>query len=446
MGLFDLLPIEIQRQIIEQIVTFKNLLALKLVSKRFKKLVEQIHDPNEPEGKHLKWSLSHGYHQEVARLLRDERILKGFNENKYLDYMVRFSDVKTIKTLLDDARIDPNIGAPFESPLLVACNLNRTDLVEMLLNHARVDIHFDNDQIFYRACYQGKLGLIQSLFGKTNFSPDIIYHGIKEACIGNRPQILKFLFAKYDPSPEDIIELLDVLSRFVMVKDIMMLLLDHESTQSSNREQRSQIYSKALYTCTVWGFTDIAKRLLDERDVVFDRNSICFPAIIQKKNPETLRLCLQYPNSTFSPDYNYSDLIHFDDVELVLLALKRGNVNIYSLFNRAFSFQKKEMIATILKEYRLCSRDQYPVLYLACIFNNVEVVGYLLENYTISLSHNEFHLFEIVCRMESYGLAQLLLKHKVFDLGCFENFWTDTVPYLIENGKREIVDLIKNNL
>lgn len=80
MNLFETIPIEIQKEILGLCVTVKNLLSLKLVCKRFKKLVEEVYDPNIPEGKHFKWNAKHKNTKEVSRLLKYNRILRGIDK------------------------------------------------------------------------------------------------------------------------------------------------------------------------------------------------------------------------------------------------------------------------------------------------------------------------------------------------------------------------------
>ena len=177
-SLFYKIPIEIQREIIGLVViTPKNLVSLKLVSKKFKRLVEQVYDHNEPNGIHFWYNIFHENHQEVARLLQDKCILNAFNQYNYFSDICSFGDLSTVKSLIDDPRIDPNAGD--DTPILRAYRYGKMDIFEFLLNHPKVDIQSNIVDIFKTACVMG-LGLVESLFlnNKVSISPDLVYQGI----------------------------------------------------------------------------------------------------------------------------------------------------------------------------------------------------------------------------------------------------------------------------
>ena len=187
MSPFYVVPIEIQKKIIELLVTKENLLSLKLVSKKFKRLVEQVYDHNQPSGKHFWWNTTNGNHKEVARLLQDEQIMQVFNQYNYFENVC---DLELVRSLMDDPRVDPSIGR--DPPILYEYGYGKMGVFEYLWNHPRVDLQVDD--IFTIGSVAGMLGLVQLLLSskRVTISRELIYKGIKGACREVKHLLLHF--------------------------------------------------------------------------------------------------------------------------------------------------------------------------------------------------------------------------------------------------------------
>ena len=309
MDLFTLLPLEIQKEIIEQAVTSKNLLALKLVSKRFKKLVEQIHDPNEPEGKHLKWNVWHGHQSEVARLLSDERILSGFNEYKYFHILCASSDIETIKFILGDPRVDPNIGT--DPPIVMAYYYNSMDVVKTLLSHPRVDLQHNNSMIFRMSCYQGYSDLVKLLLSRASIPFDSICEGIKSACRGGNFKIFKLLFSPNYSFSFDLIQsfMNEIRWSTCANEEILAMLIAGQFDAG----ERVSLYKKAFHYALEHGFLDTMKRLVKEKDIFFEVDYIQDFGWPRQKKIDIFKLLLHSFNTIIN-DHYYKGLIHLDDM------------------------------------------------------------------------------------------------------------------------------------
>ena len=425
-SLFYEIPNEIQQKIIALIVTQENLISLKLVSKKFKRLVEQVYNHNEPNGIHFWWNISNGNREEVARLLQDKYIL---NEYNYFSDICFFGDLPTVEFLINDPRVDPNTGQ--DHPILEAYVSNRMDIFGFLLGHPKVNLQ--DDRILKRACDMGITDAIKLLLssGRMTPSPLVMMQEILHTCASGKPQVLKVLLTHSQSTFVDIHRFIFEITRSGYAsEDSLNILIDQECISLCDWQQMTRIYEMALYCSIAYGFMQTVKRLTSKPGVMFGEDSICSFESIQRKDVNIQKHLVQH-EYVFMSGRHYGKLVHFDDMELIRMAIERNRGSIPFMVNEALYCQKGGIVMDILKGVDLSYTHQKIVTSLACKYNQVEIVQFLLSKYKISYSSDSFTIFEYACHQENYRLVQLLLENRVFEEKCFAAFMRDTAPFLL---------------
>ena len=431
------MPIELQEYIFGFTVSVESILILKLVSKRFKLLVEKVFDPNYPNGRPFLWNCRKGNWKEVDRLLRDERIILQVNRYHYLVRICKYGEVS---------------------------------LLEYLLNHPRINSLKDNSKCLMAVVKMGHMEKIKLLVDRIEIDPDIRFKIMSKACKYNKPQVLKLFL---DTSTTTItlahnIRLIKQCSH-IPNEDILLLLISHRCLSLFSQASKKRIYERALeYACS-FGFIKIVETILGRNDVdtleigipilsALYRDNACqvvkvllqftngsirgcaFSSICYiLKDPELVKLFSQFQNMQISHKSFAEMICRVGDLELVSQCLHRGEKG--EFLKAACSMGKIQIVAFLLKYEDLSTKDMYMSLFLACKEKNIEIVRLLLNDTRVDPTKNGQEILYSACSSQNIELLSLLLSHPKTNLVSLKK---DLLPYLVENGKEEVIKLLLN--
>lgn len=386
---FHYLPIEIWHRIIEFGVNTKNILCLKLVSKRFKSLVEKAHDPNEYKGRHFKWNIQCGHMKEITRLLQDERILVGMNVCRYFYYICAFGDLQMVKSVIDDPRVNPNFGR--NPPIVVAYLYGKMNIVDFLFDHEKVDLQSDQIRIFSHRVECLNLLERVALSPRVNLNDRCFRQIYRTTIERGRISFLKKLLEKY--ASRYSAEMIDDAVYYVLCNEqVLNLLLDSPIVDSASLGMRTGIYRKGLKVCMGQGFLETAEKILVKGIQLGTMN---FYGGSKKFDKRILELVLKSPNVTLE---NYFHRVPLDDEELVKVILKNcSTLDLRcKLFQEALVQRKGDIVKHLVKSGYLNLSN----LSFGKMFGeepSPEAIKFALDDLGITLS-------KIQCR-EAFSLA-----------------------------------------
>lgn len=346
MDWFECLPKEIWSRIMEFTATSsKTLLSLKLVCKKFKVLVEKVYDHNEPSGKHFRWNIECGHKQEVARLLQDERILIGMNRFQYFYYLCAFGELRMVKSVIDDHRIDPNIGP--KHPILAAYLYAQKDIMDFLINHLKVNLQSNLNRIYGSTILtSGYADLMEriSLDERVNLDEDHIYFPACIAIESNRPLWLARLFGKYAHIYTDQIILGLITGASQCSQQVLDLLLNHTLVESAEMPMKRKIYKVCITRGVELGCLSLVEKVLAKGIALGEVNLQHVDGTI---DPKILSLlCSQSSNLTL---INYCHLlVLFDDEEVIRVGLNCSDHAFHMKLFREAILKRRGKVATLV--------------------------------------------------------------------------------------------------
>jgi hypothetical protein len=91
------------------------------------------------------------------------------DKNSILMSAIKHERFESLELLLDDYRIDPNI--PDHEPLRFSIRERHTRVVNILSRHHRVNVSYDQDNAFVKACEYGYLDIVDILLKNGRIDP-----------------------------------------------------------------------------------------------------------------------------------------------------------------------------------------------------------------------------------------------------------------------------------
>jgi len=190
-------------------------------------------------------------------LLEDGRIdpeLGGFVEE--MDFLPplhissKLGHIEIVKLLLEDGRADPNANDNHEyyTPLMFACGENRIEIVKLLLNNPRVDINeVDSRSLncLYICCVSNHYELVEIILTDPRFDKSddlILYESYDTVCKLKLYEIIKLLILLIDNYTFDA---LNGTSNIIYGRDVDDILILFKGSPEYHR--RRSKYSKDFY-------------------------------------------------------------------------------------------------------------------------------------------------------------------------------------------------------
>lgn len=448
MDLFDLLPNEILVEILGQIISPQNLLSLKLVCRRFKQIVECVCDPNELEGKHFRWNVKRNNVQEVARLLQDERILNNMNHFEYFYYMVIYSDLPLIASVIDEPRVDPDLylgESQFHyHPLIRSYLYGKMDVFDFLLNHPKVNQKFTWDQIVGISLDENRPGLVErlTLAKRVTIDDDYTIDALRRFAITFGSVNLWNFSLGYTHILDHIVVIIEE-TKQVYNSQVLDEILDYELVQSADISTRFEIYKSILAICCKGKFIDSIHRVLEKGRAIGEW-------IIDEKtigdNKGILKLFLKFPDTVVISSWKV--LVSFDDIEIIDLCLQKFEDAHFCLFSEAIAQGKKDIAAYILKgENKNLSENVHfeghdPWQLIKGM--DSEMLKFILEELRVYFSKIDcIYMFNLACKSEKEMVLRCLLANDRFNsLLPHSLLKQDVVPCLLHKGKTNIASVI----
>lgn len=275
------------------------------------------------------------------------------------------------------------------SPYLVlACELNETEIVKKLLQVKDVDvdaiapIEHDHDKhlcLYPQSDYRGYRYTRNKSFA------------LFEAVMANNPQVVKMLIDSY-ANPNLIRYFGHRNKTFCLVHacakgyyDVVKILLDCYKTKVNIRYEQDSgmIRTTALYEACRAGNVEIVKLLLQKREI-----EINVEVCTNHHDDDSEDFCSYYDNTESQSDVNFLPLtISFPYPKIVKLLLNQPNIDV-NMRN---------------------SSNQSPIV-VAINQNNLKVVRLLLEHHNIDLS-SRCHIIMEAIKNENMQIFDFLINH-----------------------------------
>ena len=395
MDLFGLLPTEILKEILAITATTEDLLSLKLVCKRFKTLIDLVYDHNKPDGIHFMWNMRQGNSLEVKRLLGDDRIISMANQYHYFYYAVIVGHLDTIRFLIEDSRVDPDLKPnEWKSCHIVVAYLDgRMDIVDLLLDHPRINLNNSPiNRYLYEIIQFGLIDLAERVYPKLDIALYSFRHLAEFPYRHGRVHLLEYVLERSYPHS------IDEISEIVMFispgnEQVLCILLDHPMIESADIEIKSRVYEFAIDKCLARGFTQAVKKILAKNILLghlYVHNGHNF-------DTKVLAILLESSNVNFvNPQV---PLVRLGDKKLIGLFLKRHHDKFRVQLFREALVQKNYDIATYVSKG--VSKNMWFMEYsFNDLFNSVKVEGiqFAINNLGILVSRSEYtRAFILTC-------------------------------------------------
>ena len=247
--------------------------------------------------------------------------------------------------------------------------------------------------------------------------------------------VFKLLLEKYDIPSEDIMSMVGENIYWHENESILNLFLDWSATVKNG----VIIYPTVFRLACIHGFTQILKRVLSKREIIFHA-STCF---LRANKVDVLKILLNHSNVSF-PEHMYDMLWKFNDMELIRIALERLDAPVKQLLEHAFDYDKEEIIFHILEKRNYDSMSTLRV----CNHASPEIFGRVVEYLSKKESSvmKDIRLddcFNNCCYQENIPFLEFILKD-----GTIFGKWPppilirDILPALQQSGKTKSVECI----
>ncbi len=254
---------------------------------------------------------------------------------------------------------NPNIQDQYGwSPLYDACYDNKIEIINLLLNHPKIDPNIKNNNGFtplYSACINNQIESIKLLLNHQETDPNIQdkngWSPLYDACYDNKIEIINLLLnhPKIDPNIKNNNGFTPLYSACINNKiEIINLLLSHPKIKNDENYQQTELHKVCLDNATS---ADTIKALLKtfHPDI---RNSEGNPALIlsvlHHNNPHIINLLIEHGASVSITDKNNYSFLYYS---YTFQRIK--NVNDLDFIKRATQIKKTTFLNNEL--HTLCT-------------------------------------------------------------------------------------------